>query len=424
MAHLSTPLFELLQVALESHRFALKIDQDNPDLLLYAWSTCREDDITDICSNTAQVLTSLAENLSEGRAPVNDRRSGALRLFQEALELFQRCLNVQEYKFTQAQENAAQEAPFPSDADNTDVAASSGNESNASEEEVWAAVEEPITTDTLLDTTIGQLDTLTEICSLGSSHNRNDLAWIEEYYRTELQGKIDSYNNESDRKHEVALSKANFISAISDAAFRAGKLDRLTYERELTAAFSHHDLDLNKDPQGLCDKADAHLSFNSSVQQEEQANDLAQTGSICWKHITKALDSLTAASKLPDAQNLPRIHLRRGDCELLRLFLGEAHLRYDLAIKSASTLLKNAEVYFRGAAALAKSSEDAADELKEAEVKEAIVMALADDPQRLSLLIKAQWKEVGAIVKEMKDEGLLGDEALQKIEVLFGPQFG
>ena len=373
-------------------------------------------------SNTAQVLTSLAENLSEGRAPVNDRRSEALRLFQEALELFQRCLNVQEYKFTQAQENAAQEAAFPSDADDTDVAPPSGNESNVSEEEVWAAVEEPITTDTLLDTTVAQLDTLTEICSLGSSHTRNDLAWIEEYYRTELQGKIDSYNNKTYRKHEVALSKANFISSISDAAFRGGKLDRLTYERELNAAFSHHDLDFNKDPQGLCDKADAYLSFNTSVQnamQQAQENEFVQIGSMCWRHITKALDSLTVASKLPNAQNLPRIHLQRGDCELLRLDLGEAPLHYDLAITSAATLLKNAEVYFRGAVALAKSNGDAVDEQKEAEVKEAIVMALADDPQRLSLLIKLQRDAAAAIVEKIKDEGLLGDKAMQKLGTLF-----
>lgn len=368
------------------------------------------------------MLTSLAENVSEGRAPVNDRRSEALHLFQQALEFFQRCLNVQEYKFTQAQQNAAQEAASASDADNTDVAPSSGNESNVTEEEVWAAVEEPITTDTLLDTTIAQLDTLTEIRSLGSSHTRNDLAWIEEYYRTELQGKIDSYDNESNRKHEVALSKANFIASISDAAFRGGKLDALTYERELNAAFSHPDLDLSKDPQGLCDKADAHLAFNTSIQnamQQAPANELAQTGSICWKHITKALDSLTAASKLPNAQHLPRIHLQRADCELLRLHLGEAPLNYDLAIKSASTLLKNTEVYFRGAAALAKSSEDAAEEWKEAEVKEAIVMALADDLQKLSELIKLQRDVVGAIVEEMKDEGLLGEGAVQKLGMLF-----
>ena len=375
-----------------------------------------------VCSNTAQVLTSLAENVSEGRAAVNDRRNEALHLFQQALEFFQRCLNVQEYNFTQAQENAAQEATFHSDADNTDVTPSIGNESNVSEEEVWAAVEEPVTTDTLLDTTVAQLDTLTEICSLGSSHNRNDLAWIEEYYRTELQGKIDSYNNGANRKHEVALSKANFIASISDAAFRGGKLDALTYEHELNAAFSHPDLDLDKDPQGLCDKADAHLSFNISVQnamQRAPANETAQTCSICWKHITKALDSLTAASKLPNAQNLSRIHLQRGDCELLRLHLGEAPLNYDLAIKSASTLLKNAEVYFRGAVALATSNEDAAEEQKEAEVKEAIVMALADDPQKLSSLIKLQRDVVGAMVEEMKDEGFLGEGALQKLRMLF-----
>ena len=370
------------------------------------------------------MLTSLAENVSEGRAPVNDRRNEALHLFQQALEFFQRCLNVQEYKFTQTQENGGQETASASDADNTDVevAPSSGNGSNVSEEEVWAAVEEPTTTDTLLDTTIAQLDTLTEICGLGSSHTRNDLAWIEEYYRTELQGKINSYNSGSNRKHEIALSKANFIAAISDAAFRGGKLDILTYERELNAAFSDPDLDLNKDPQGLCDKADAHLSFNTSVQnavQQRPVSESAQTGSICWVHITKALDSLTAASKLPNAQNLPRIHVQRGDCELLRLHLGEAPLNYDLAIKSASTLLTNAEVYFRGAAALAKSSEDAAEEQKEAEVKEAIVLALADDPQKLSSFIELQRDVVGAIVEEMKDEGLLGEEAVQKLGMLF-----
>ena len=368
------------------------------------------------------MLTSLAEVLAEGRAPVNDRRNEALHLWQQALEFFQRCLNVQEYKYTQAQENAALEASVPTHADNTDIAPSIGNESNVSEEEVWAAVEEPITTDTLLDTAVAQLDTLTEICSLGSSYTRNDLAWIEEYYRTELQGKIDSYGAGSNRKHEVALSKANFIASISDAAFRGGKLDALTYERELNAAFSHQDLDLDKDPQGLCDKADAYLSFNTSVQnamQQAPANEITQAGSSGWKHITKALDSLTSASKIPNAQNLPRIHLQRGDCELLRLHLGEAPLNYDLAIKSASTLLKNAEVYFRGAAALAKSSEDAAEELKEAEVKEAIVMALADDPQKLSSLIKLQSDGVAAIVEEMKDEGLLGEGAVQKLGMLF-----
>ena len=47
LAHLPTPLFNLLQIALDSHRFALKIDQDNPDLLLYASLTCGKDNMAD-----------------------------------------------------------------------------------------------------------------------------------------------------------------------------------------------------------------------------------------------------------------------------------------------------------------------------------------------------------------------------------------
>ena len=46
LAHLPTPLFDLLQIALDSHKTALKIDQDSPDLLLYALSTYGEDDVT------------------------------------------------------------------------------------------------------------------------------------------------------------------------------------------------------------------------------------------------------------------------------------------------------------------------------------------------------------------------------------------
>lgn len=37
LEHLPTPLIELLQTTLDSHRLALMIDQDNADLLLYAF---------------------------------------------------------------------------------------------------------------------------------------------------------------------------------------------------------------------------------------------------------------------------------------------------------------------------------------------------------------------------------------------------
>ena len=277
-------------------------------------------------------------------------------------------------------------------------------------------MEEPITKEALLDTAIAQLDTLTAICTLSPSHI--GLAWVEEYYRTTLKDRIASYVNGSSRYLEASLAHAKFTCALSDEAFRGGRLDLPTYERELNAAFNSQDLDLSNDPRSLCDRADAELAFIASVQialQQAQSTELGQISSTCWKHITKALDSLTAASKLPDAQNLPRIHLRRGDCELLRFHLGEAPLKYGLAAKSAPTLLKNAEVYFRGAVNLAKKDVAAEEEQNEAEVKQTLVLGLAGDAENLALLVKTKRDLVESVVTEMRDEGLLGEESLQKI---------
>lgn len=264
------------------------------------------------------------------------------------------------------------------------------------------------------------MDTLTAICSLGSSHT--GLAWVEEYYRTTLKFKVSFYVDGSSRRHEAALAQAKFICALSEAAFHGGRLDLPTYENELNAAFTSQDLELANDPPGLCDKADAELAFSAGVQaayRQARSTELAQIGSICWKHITKALDSLTAASKLPGARNLSRIHLRRGDCELLRLHLGDVLLKYELAIKSAPTLLKNAEVYFRGAANLAKKDVGAEDEKDEAETKQSIVAGLAGDTEKLSFLVKTRRDLVQSIVEEMRDDGLLGDENLQRIGSVF-----
>lgn len=280
-------------------------------------------------------------------------------------------------------------------------------------------MEEPVTKDAILDTIVAQLDTLTVICSLGSCHT--DLAWVDDYYRTTLKDKVLYYGHGSSRHHEAALAQARFTCALSDAAFRGGRLDLLTYENELTAAFSQT-LDLSNHPQSLCDKADAEMAFNTSVQaalQQAQPVEIAQITCICWKHITRALDSLTAASKLPDAQNLSRIHLRRGDCELMRLHLGEAPLNYDLAVKSASTLLKNAEVYFRGATNLAKRDMGTEEEQNEAEVKESIVAGLAGNREKLLLYVKTRRDVVESVVEEMRDDGLLGEESLEKIGSMF-----
>lgn len=371
-------------------------------------------DCANVSSNTAQVLTSLAEAISEGKKLSNSPRDEALRLLEECLELFQRCFHLQELKQTQDQEADPPPHDYSASVDHL-----SSTASNASEE-IWASVEQPITKEALLDTIIAQLDTLTAICTLGPSPT--GLAWVEDCYRTTLKGRLGSYVDGSSRYHEASRAQAKFICALADEAFRGGQLDLSTYETDLSAAFSSQDLDLSNDPKSLCDKADAELAFNASVQaavQQAQIIELVQISSICWKHITRALDSLTAASKLPDAQNIPRIHLRRGDCELLRLRLGDAPLKYDLAVKSTQTLLKNAEVYFRGAANLAKRDVVAEEERNEADVKQSVVAGLAGDREKLSWLAKTQRDLVESIVKEMRDDGLLGEGSLQEIGSIF-----
>ena len=337
------------------------------------------------------------------------------------MELFQRCLNLQEFKYNQIQEDASQVAE-PSPDHDAETSNFSNEGSNVSKEEVWTSIEEPITPHTLFDTAIAQSDTLTAICSLNTSQSHSSLAWIEEYYRTILQAKVDFYSSGSEHQHEATLAKGKFTSAISDIAFRNGRLDLPTYERELASAFTSPEFSLDTDPQGLCDRADAELTLVASVQASvavTQPAELAQIATTCWKHTTKALESLTAASKLSNALNVPRIHLRRGDCELLRLRLAEAPCLYDLAIKSMPTLLKNAEVFYRSAGNLAKQSKDDEESQRDAESKGAIVAALNGDAQGLLDAIKTQRDYAEAIVGEMRDENLLGDESLRKIENLF-----
>lgn len=108
----------------------------------------------------------------------------------------------------------------------------------------------------------------------------------------------------------------------------------------------------------------------------------AASNVVRWKHLTRALDSLTAASKLPSAKNLPRIHFRRGDCEMHRRSLGSAPSAYDIAVKSAPTLLKNAEIFYRGAAKVA-NVEATHEEEVEASTKEAVVAGLSGSLNRL-----------------------------------------
>ena len=240
---------------------------------------------------------------------------------------------------------------------------------------------------------------------------------IEEYSIAILKKAVD-YAANTEREFEVILTRANFLSSYIDASFRAGRIDLPRYERELEAAFGP-DIDLSRSAQGLCDRADAFISFTTSIHAvfdvtNLTGTDLSQLNDIRWKWLTKALDDLTAASRLPEAHNLSKIHIRRGDCELLRRRLGEEPTSYVPARKYAATLLQNAETYYRGARRAAEV-EMGTEEALEAHVKEAILKQSRGEGEELSSLAVSYAAVVKSIMQDMKDEFLISEHELAKI---------
>ena len=106
--------------------------------------------------------------------------------------------------------------------------------------------------------------------------------------------------------------------------------------------------------------AEALVSFNTAIRNNTPTSphELSESLPARWKALTAAIDCLTAASKLPTASNLAKIHVLRGDVELLRYQLGQGHQPYDVATKNSQVLCKNAEKFYRGAAALCDEKEE------------------------------------------------------------------
>lgn len=384
---------------MQSHRDALVLDQDNADVLF----------------NTAQVLTSLAEALTESKRPDEDRIQEAMKYLNEALELFQRCLVLQELRYTESQEQLkmmesggdlqVSEATSQGATEEMDTQ----SESEPPENEQWAAIVEPVTKDTLVDTAVAQLEALATLCGLVALSGGNGLAWIEEYSQDLIQTKIAAYVEGTDRAQEVAVARAVFVAALTEILYRSGRVDVDTYQRELSAAFPP-ELDLSADPEGLCSKAEALTAFNTAVAEnppssrgEQDENSI----SVRWQALSAALEALTTASKLANADNVAKIHIARGDVEMSRWQLGRPPWNYAAAEQYAATLLKNAQTYYRGAAALARHS-NAAEQEKESLCKEAFAAALAGARDKLDELRSHDSEKVIGIMQEMVEEGLIG----------------
>ena len=399
------PILDLLEAALTSHRYALHLEPDSDDTLF----------------NTAGVLASIAEEIAKD-ANLPDGR--ALDLLEEALELQNRCLAIQEHKFVESEEQQAamKEAsliPEPEFSNEITMQPQSPDAGADQSDEQWASIVEPVTRETLLDTIEAQLSTLTTICSIlrssPGSIPTSTLAWVEDYSSKLLNIKAPAYlEGTTDRSQDLALVKANFLSALLEVGFRAGKLDPQTYKRERDAAFAVRDLNVSNSSASLLANATSLIAFDSALA-ETMLVDVAPLSSMRWNALTAATADLTRAAKLADtpAEDLPKIHLRRGDASILQYQLSKPSAGYQAAVSNAASLLKNAEVLYRNASKLTKDDE----ERKEALLKESVAASIQDKErgaikfQALADAQGSQWTTMH--VDDLITEGLFGEEDLQ-----------
>jgi hypothetical protein len=111
------------------------------------------------------------------------------------------------------EEPLSQETSGPNDEDG----GVSITSSEAPQDDRWATILEPVTNDTLLDTLLAQLETLTTLCGVITDAGKG-LAFIEEYASGLLNTKLPAYLFGTDRESEAGLAKSNFMAAAAEGA--------------------------------------------------------------------------------------------------------------------------------------------------------------------------------------------------------------
>ena len=381
-------------------------------------------------SNIAQLSSSLAEAVLDDLDDVRYTRAEASNLLYESLEYFETCLEVQEGRFTQT--SLPTFAHYHHDNFNAETNA----EVQTAEEEVWASIIEPVTPEALLQTCLAQLNNLKTLCDIQSSDYADKLSSIERIYIDKLREKIDLYSQSPEGRKDATLAKAAFLCAYAGARYRLFQTSISTYDAEFRTAT----LDAESLYQEVGDAiiaitiADAHIELNSNAEehlhqfQEVQTGtlDLSDMNAVRWKHITRALDLYTLATQAFHVPNLAQIHIKRGDCELLRMRLGEDPFKYKLAETNQAILIRNASIYYGAAKKFLlqnQASNDNQDTRNELELKMGLTSFWrGSDHAEIAQLLRTSAMEADEAylcLEEMKEQGLLSEIRRKTFQDIF-----
>ncbi|QIW97820.1 hypothetical protein AMS68_003338 [Peltaster fructicola] len=383
---------DFLAQTLLSHRKALTISDDDVDLLF----------------NTAQVLTSLAEELSE------QDEAQAIPLLHEALELLSSCLARQEMLLEQ------QSADVPDDEDDGGVSLAQPTSTSATSErqEESATIIQPIVPSDLVDTVHASLSALTTLVALVDG---TALTNLENMAHSLHEEKAPSYlalmppDEVDSPRFVMALDRANFICALANARFNAHDIDL----RTLVASIDSFNVpDKSSHADILSAEAAARTEVVlSALEQSEAGQDISVLE--CWRQSALAQEGLSQAVKLnnDDAKELKaRMYRQKGDVELSRIRIASLPSPdiSDAVRNSRTTLLKNSRTYFKGAIGHSASLDDAETQAI-AETRLKAVDLLIDLDSNSQPLVTDDLPE---IMSDLVDEGLVGASIMDRISTM------
>jgi hypothetical protein len=139
---------------------------------------------------------------------------------------------------------------------------------------------------------------------------------------------------------------------------------------------------------------------------------------VRWNALSQALDLLTEASKIVGVTDVEKIHVLRGDCEMLRGMLAEEGYSDEFASKNRPLLLKNAETIYRKAGGKIEEIEEIVKNAKEASVKMVLAAALREQSWNgLEDWIKRGGSYIKAVIDEAIEDGLLRPDHLKDVQL-------
>lgn len=377
----------------------------------------------DIIYNTAQVLVSLEQKLGdegENEASKPKRR----QVLEEAVQLFIQCLSIQEHEFASSLEEdggvSLEEPALGQDHDEAmEIETPAKDDQNESEQ--WATIVEPVTAFALLETATAHMEALADLVLISGPYGLGQFDIQLQLFESFVQSKVvkflevieqspeppatasshhglslslmsssSSAHPESQTPRQTAMSDATIAVAsaycvLAEAKYRSNSSSTSDYATDILLCFKEETFNSRNIPYCRIDPAISLAQVAEIVDAAATIREVAGRGASAdepspstsrWKLLSRAQDLLAAVAST--APQKAKLYLTRGDVELQRFWLS-----LEVQQNAAQTLLRNAGVYYRGAAAHARQAQsvsanmDTESLILEAEVKERAVMLLS-----------------------------------------------